>query len=91
MWNLKQKQTQNTENRLVVTRGEGWDREGGWEWVKVVKSYKVPEKDKFWNIMYSMLTTVNNTVLVDSIVGKARDFKSFHHKKKCVTMSVDIH
>lgn len=35
------------------------------KWVKVLKRYKIPviKEVKYWDVMSSMVTTVNNTVL----------------------------
>ena len=54
--NLKTK-LKDTENRFVVARRRGW----GWaKWVKGVKSHKI---NKSWEVIYSTVTIVNNTVL----------------------------
>lgn len=49
----------DTENRLVLARSEGMWKMGEWDQKAQTSSYKVSHRD----IMYSMVTAVNNTVL----------------------------
>ena len=44
----------------MVTRAEGWGK-----WGDLVKGHKLSLMSKFWrsNVMYSMVTVANNTVL----------------------------
>ena len=53
------------KNRLAFARGRGWDGGAGRETVTVVKRYKLPVLFLIspGDVMYSMETIVNNTVL----------------------------
>lgn len=57
MWDLKEK---SYENRLVVARGGEWTK-----WVKVVKRHSLPviTNVRPEDVMYNMVTTVNNAVV----------------------------
>ena len=73
MWNLKQKkQLIDTENRLPEMRV--------WTYVKWVK-VKLQVINTHGNIMYSMVTIVNNIVYLK--ITNTVDLKSSHLRKIC--------
>ena len=67
LWNLKitnkhknKNELIETENSLAVAKGQGWGGEMSEAGQKVQTfSYKM---NKFWDLMYIMITTANNTV-----------------------------
>ena len=42
-----------------VARGRGWEE----IWVMGVRRYKLPVVNNYWNVMYSMVTIVNNPIV----------------------------
>ena len=56
MLNLKKTKFTETENRLVVTRGRGW------EWEKQMKVVK-GTSFQLYDVMCNKTITVNNTIL----------------------------
>lgn len=58
----KKIQTPRNRNQLVPAIGGGW---AVGEMVKIVKKYKIPSvrEISLGNVMYSMATLVNNTIL----------------------------
>ena len=80
MWNLKVSKFIDTENQLVVARGSGCSLgkmgEGGQEVQTSI--YKISHGD----IMYRMLTIVNNTVLHTGKLFRQYIFKSSSQEKQ---------
>ena len=43
----------------MVARGRGWEE----KWVTGVRRCKLPVVNNYWNVMYSMVTIVNNPIV----------------------------
>ena len=79
--NIKISELRGIESRIMVLREKGvWRGEMSEENQKVQTScYK---RYKSSDVMYSMMTTINNIVLHLKVANRVY-LKSFHHKKKC--------
>ena len=88
---MERKKTEfiKTENRIVIAKGEVWGvAEMGEDGQKVQNfRYKISSG----NVMYCMVSIVNNAILYIWKLLREIDLKSSYHKKNIVTICGDVY